>query len=55
MPLARSLGEHLLQHQVVIDGRHAPVDGLDGAAFDRALGELVGISVCAWDPFKDAT
>ena len=40
--LARSLGEHLLQHQVVIDGRHAPVDGLDGAALDRALGELVG-------------
>jgi hypothetical protein len=38
--LARRLGEHLLKHQVVVDRRHAPDDGFDGATVGCALGQL---------------
>ena len=45
--LAGRLGEHLLQHQVVIDRRHAPVHGLDRAALDGAAGKVIGGRFCA--------
>ena len=39
--LARGLGQHFLEHEVVIDDRHAPDRGFDRAALDGALGQLV--------------
>jgi hypothetical protein len=42
MHLAIGLGEHLLEHEVVVDRRDAPDDGLDGAALDGAAGEVFG-------------
>ena len=40
--LAVRLAEHFLQHQVVIDRRHAPDHGFDGAALGGTLRELIG-------------
>ncbi len=35
---AGGLGKHLLEHEVVVDGGHAPDDGLDGAGVQEAVG-----------------
>ena len=35
--LAGSFGEHLLQHEVVVHGGHAPDDGFDGAGVEEAV------------------
>ena len=40
--LAVRLAEHFLQHQVVIDRRHAPDHGFNGAALGGTLRELIG-------------
>ena len=39
---AADLARHLVDHQLVVDGRHAPDRRLDGASLHSALGEVGG-------------
>jgi hypothetical protein len=39
--LARGFAEHFLQHQVIVDRRHAPDRCLHGTPFDVPIGQLL--------------